>query len=549
MHIVEMTKINSKQQGAALLIMMLVLVMVAMSLMLSYLDGSSVKIERDKQAAQILAQAKDALIGSAISAAGNGERPGNFRIPDSFAVSETPFNYDGGSDSGCLNVTATNGRPLINGGVNMRCLGRFPWKDLGMHIQSPSENDPNGFMPWYAVSANLVDPTCFSVLNSNALNLSYTPTAPLDCSGAGLPYPWLTVRDGSGNVISNRVAAIIFIPNEPMGDQSRKPSPNLGMANQYLDTLIVPSECVQPCIAGNYSNADMDNDFITSPSTSDYAKKSNFNDKLLYITIDELMALVEKRVAQEASLQLRKYYLASSTNPLNRAYPDAASIGYVQGSSCIDGKNYGFLPFVRLACDGSKCQSDFSATVKFTSDKSYATSTGQCSFSSKVCTCTGAGSCVKTTSPARSFVCTKNGTCISNITGAFVYDLSAFSNLVGTGGCALANGVGTCSTKGSINPGSTCKNLDHTLFPEWFFNNEWKHFLYYAKGNLTVGNKSASSVLATTGADLTNNRPSNNVRDYLDNPNPLPNHGTTLFDAVGTKRATLYNDQMFIVSP
>lgn len=540
---------KNKQQGAALLIMMLVLLMVAMSVMFSYLDGSSVKIERDKQATRILAQAKDALLGTAVSAASSLERPGNLRIPDSFASSETPSNYDGSSDGGCLNFTATKGLPLINSSVNMRCLGRLPWKDLGMHIQAPSENDPNGFMPWYAVSANLVDPTCFLVLNSSALNLIYTSSATLDCSGVGLPYPWLTVRDGNGNVISNRVAAIIFIPNEPMGGQSRKPSPNLGMANEYLDTLIVPNNCVQPCIAGTYSNADTDNDFIASSSTSDYAKKSNFNDKLLYITIDELMVLIERRVAQEAALQLRKYYAASDTSPLKRAYPDAASIGYVQGSSCIDGNSYGFLPFARLACDGSKCQSDFFAAVKFTSDKSYASSTGQCYFSSKVCTCKGAGSCIKTTSPTRSFVCTKNGTCISNITGSFVYDLSVFNSLVGAGGCALANGVGTCSSKGSINPASACKNLDYTLFPDWFLNNEWKHFLYYAKGNLTVGNKSASSVLATVGADLTNNRPSSNAQDYLDNPNPPLNYGITFFDAVGTQRSNLYNDQMFIVSP
>lgn len=548
-----MTKMINKQQGAALLIMMLVLLMAAMSVMFSYMGGSSVKIERDKQATQILVQAKDALLGSAISAASSGERPGNLRVPDSFSSNEQPVDYDGSSDGGCLNFTAINGLPLVNGNVNMRCLGRFPWKDLGMHIQAPSESDPNGLMPWYAVSANLVDPTCFSVLNSSALNLIYTSSAPLDCSGAGLPYPWLTVRDGNGNVISNRVAAIIFIPNEPMGGQSRKPSPNLGMANEYLDTLVVPINCVQPCIAGTYSNADMDNDFITSPSTSDYAKKSNFNDKLLYITIDELMILIERRVAQEAVLQLRKYYVASDTSPPKRVYPDAASIGYVQGSGCIDGKSYGFLPFARLACDGSKCQSDFSATVKFTSDKSYANSTGQCSFSSKVCTCTGAGSCIKTTSPARTFVCTKNGTCISNITGAFVYDLRVFSNLVATGGCALASGVGTCSTKGSINPASTCKNLDHTLFPDWFFNNEWKHFIYYAKGNLSVGSNSASALVITTGVELaTQNRTtSNSISDYLDNPSSPPNlnYATTLFDAVGTKRTTLYNDQMFIVSP
>ena len=54
---------NSRQHGAAILIMMLVLVMVSMSAMFKYMDGSSVKIERDKKTAAVLAEAKMALIG------------------------------------------------------------------------------------------------------------------------------------------------------------------------------------------------------------------------------------------------------------------------------------------------------------------------------------------------------------------------------------------------------------------------------------------------------------------------------------------------------
>ena len=500
---------REKQRGIALLMLVFLLAMVGLAGFVSYLNGTNVNIERDKEDALILAQARDALIGSALTAAGVGERPGNFRLPDSFPGSETPSNYDGSSDGGCLNVAATNGLPLINGGLNMRCLGRFPWRDLGMHIQAPSENDTNGFMPWYAVSANLVDPTCFSVLNSSALNLNYIDNSQLDCTGASLPYPWLTVRDGSGNILSNRVAAIIFIPNAPTAGQSRKASPNLGMANQYLDMLVVPNNCVHPCVAGTYSNADMDNDYVLASENSPYAKNSHFNDKLLYITIDELMALVEKRVAQEAALQLRKYYEASSTNPLNRVYPEAASIGYVprstgyiQDTNCIAGQNYGFLPFPPLVCDGSKCQSNFSAKVKFTSDKNYVSSTGQCYFLSKVCTCTGAGSCTRTASPVRNFVCADNGTCTSNVTGSFVYDLSAFDNLAGKDGCVFAGGIATCATKGTINAATSCKNLDSALFPGWFFDNEWQKFVYYSKGNVEVGSKSANAVLVTIGAYL-----------------------------------------------
>ena len=152
------------------------------------------------------------------------------------------------------------------------------------------------------------------------MNLAYTP-GPLDCSGVTLPYPGLTVHDGSGNAVSNRVAAVIFIPGAARGAQSRPVSPNLGASSQYLDNLVVPIGCTAPCVPGTYNNAAMNNDFIMASEGASYAETSNFNDQLVYITIDELMAAVVDRAAGEARSVLKGY---GNANPY---YPYTAPLG------------------------------------------------------------------------------------------------------------------------------------------------------------------------------------------------------------------------------
>lgn len=545
----------TKQKGAALIIFAVIIALATTAFLLSQFNSISVKVERDKNSALILAKAKTALIGYAIGVIGIGQRPGDLIVPDSFALSEIPANYDGSSDSGCLDSTKSNGLPLINSDKNMRCLGRLPWKDLGLSISGTSQNDTNGTMPWYAVSGNLIDTTCLKVLNSNTLNLANNPPpAPLDCSGLTLPYPWLIVRDSNGNVLSDRAAAVIIIPSGARGAQSR-PSVPLGSANQYLDAIVVPVGCAAPCVPGTYNNAAMNNDFIIASEGMPMASANNFNDLLVYITIEELMAAVEKRVAAEARKQLIAY------KAINGAFPDAASTGY-QGQSCVQGSNSGFLPLPICHCTGSICDCAYPGIVKFTSDLDYNSSSGACTRLTKFCTCTGLGSCSKTTAPRRSFGCSSTGTCVSNVTGTFdftpslpidgssMYVVGGLCNIVGV--TAKCTGAGSVAVNGSVNQ-CTLPNLDSGSFPSWFSGNGWKHFIYYAKGVLSIGTNSASSALIMSGSMLplstpTQSRPSSLITDYLDKPDPPP-YGYSVFDAIGTPRANTYNDQMFIVAP
>lgn len=332
-----------RERGAALLIILTIIGLGAAFLLVSALNKANLQIERDKAAYATLAQAKEALIAWAITRPDSSNKMGILPNPDELDPAETPpLNYDGNTNVGCLSTTWTPGAALTGSGGNMRCLGRLPWNALGLNIASPSQNDPNGTMPWYAVSGNLVDTCTDIVINPGLLNTAFTGyTACL--SGNPRPYPWLTVHDERGNILSNRVAAVIFYPGPAIGGQTRPAAPLSGPA-VYLDSVTVAAGCAAPCVPGNYNNARLNpgNDFIVgkdsrlvSATDPNYAQPYNFNDKVVYITIDELMAAAEKRAAGEVAARLRTYYAS------NYYFPYAAGLGT---NNCSNLTTRGFIP-------------------------------------------------------------------------------------------------------------------------------------------------------------------------------------------------------------
>lgn len=323
-----------RQRGAVFIVMLVILIMGVTFFLVSALSKVSLQTARNEKSSDMLAQAKEVVIGYALNNTGGSQYPGELLYPD--VLSEATPNYDGNTEGGCLDATKVSstpiaGLPLKNSTNVMRCVGRLPWKVFSMPIASPSENDPTGFMPWYAISANMVD-TGGTPFNSELLNTDNTLHAPNNYPPA--PHPWLTVHDMNGNVLSNRVAFIIMIPGAALTGQSRPSSPLAG-ANQYLDSITVPAACTAPCVPGTYSNADMDDDFImgdehrwiddpTNPGKQIEDPNYNFNDKLIYVTIDELMPLIEKRIAREVKSCLDDY-AAVATNT-NHKYPWAAPV-------------------------------------------------------------------------------------------------------------------------------------------------------------------------------------------------------------------------------
>ncbi|MBK8162570.1 MAG: hypothetical protein IPK65_05310 [Gammaproteobacteria bacterium] len=186
-------------------------------------------------------------------------------------------NYDGNSDCPAGAV------------ANNMLLGRLAWLGQTAPCVAPlagvgaNVTDGTGERLWYAVSRNLLYQPGAG---------GYPAISPaLLSTGAN----WLTVRDEFGNTISDRVAAVILAPGSALRGQNRAAAAP-GAAN-YLDSVTLG--------ATTYSNADFDGVFIAARRGDD------FNDRLIYITADELVALAERRVVRETRQCLATYAAAS----------------------------------------------------------------------------------------------------------------------------------------------------------------------------------------------------------------------------------------------
>ena len=344
------------QRGAVLLLLALLLVITGSWLGLRML-ASPKAVSSMRGADAALREARDALLGASMAmVVANIVRPGQLPTPDFLDPGEGPANYDGSINACALSTwVAGAGLPVVGTilPANLRCLGRLPWATLGLGMFGSSvEADPTGVMPWYAMSANLHPGGCVRRLNPALLNTSHTPGT---CNSPTVtqPFPWLTVRDYKGNLLTNRAAFVLILPGPPLGGQARPSSPLAGPA-AYLDSVTVTAGCSQPCIPGTYNNARFnwpDNiglSFIqcappsqVSPNEPSFAQPYQCNDRLLYVTIDELMELAERRATQHIAEVLRAYYAA------NRFFPFAAPLTQLTPTlrgQCENGNLIGLPP-------------------------------------------------------------------------------------------------------------------------------------------------------------------------------------------------------------
>lgn len=431
---------NPNQQGIAMLILVFMIALALTGYLVSGLNSDSYKRNRERQTARVLEQAKEALIGWSVA---HPEFPGIMPFPDR----NTDGNYDGNSD--CVNAAALDYTHLI--GRLPFAIQTAPCVGIGAAQYGLSDNfiDGEGEPLWYAVSRNLIRPAGLPALVINPASMN-NPT-----------FPWLIVRDKNGQVISNRVAAVIMSPGRVVGAQNR--AGGIAGPAAYLDTAVVSG------VAYSNANYAMPNeDFIMAEDMQlvsnphpVYGQPYQFNDKLIFITIDELMLALERRAIREARNALQNYYLASAPAATDRFYPYAALLGDVD-HACVETTLAGGLPI----------DSPFAA-------------------------------------------------------------------------CSHPN-VGL-----------------NAFLPAWFIESRWQDFMYYvispdcsfatpgclAGGSITVGAQAnVNALLISTGAALVGqNRPSNNLVDYVDSVEN--SDGDTVFDAVGTALSNIYNDQMLVVAP
>src|SRR3989442_1465479 len=307
-------RVRRLQRGAALLVLLAVLVLGASWFLVSRLDALSAGIftaSNRNHNALVLSQAKQALIGYvAMNAAQSGENnPGRFPCPEGAALV-------GASAEG---ISA----PYVGPPNAPTCatVGRLPWRTLGLDKLVDSSAEPL----WYVVSPGwqLVTSTTTLTINSNTIGQ-------------------LNV-DGQANA----AVALIIAPGAAMNvaasagctarNQARSaPAPTMD-ARDYI-------ECFN---TGTSTFA------TTGPTTS-------FNDQVVRITVADVMAAIEaaiaSRVEREIAPLLRGVYATNSwganVSAANPVYPFAAPFAdpsltasyQASSASCAGGVCKGLLP-------------------------------------------------------------------------------------------------------------------------------------------------------------------------------------------------------------
>ncbi|HUL42130.1 MAG TPA: hypothetical protein VLV32_09560 [Burkholderiales bacterium] len=290
-----------RESGQALFVLLVLIVAVVVGLIVDFSSPTALAIQNDNKTARALAQAKDALIGWAIS---HPDDPGLLPYPDRNADGD----YNGYSD-----CPPTSGNPAL-------LLGELPYIGEKSPCQNPQATinldnvDGTGENLWYAVSGNLVrgftDP-----LPNIAANLS-------DATTTG----WLTVRDANGAVLSNLVAFVVLSPGaiEPGQDRSG-PAP---AASNFLDNFTIGGT--------TYSNWDVTLGFVSAADTAKVPAGSNqFDDQLLFVTRDQYRIAIATRVAGELKKALNQYYSSTLSYPFAAPNPDG---------ECVSGSVTGYIP-------------------------------------------------------------------------------------------------------------------------------------------------------------------------------------------------------------
>jgi hypothetical protein len=215
---------NPGQQGAALLIFLVLLVMAALTYVVNSLSPEALRSRRAQTNADVLRQAQEALIGytlkfrdEQLKDGQTGVVYGYLPLPD---LGTSRNQNTGCTDEGC---DAAN---FSGNGANVSIVGRFPWRALGI----PPLRDGNGECLWYAVSGSHQRIHMSSPLNWDTLGQ-------FD----------IVIADGSTAMAStlssahDRPIAVIFSPGPILPGQDRSPS--------ATDTV---TECGGNYTASNY---------------------------------------------------------------------------------------------------------------------------------------------------------------------------------------------------------------------------------------------------------------------------------------------------------
>jgi hypothetical protein len=328
------------EAGAALLAFLLVLLVGGSYALLG--DAKSLaqraKLEESRKTTAALAEAKAALIGYAVSAkltppgscatnASRCPRPGDLPCPDR--------NNDGYAENSPATGTPPSPCGSATGSNQASRLARLPWRTLGL-----SElRDGSGEQLWYALSTGFKErdrTVCGSsgCLNSDSRGTITVKAAGADTDADGDPDLQQTIHDGRNpdEWTPSGAIAVIFGPGEPLTGQNRtnacQAASTQACAQNYLDAGIGENNAT-------FTDA-TDNGFIQGDIVRCTSGNCDpiVNDRLLAVTYQDLIPLLEKRVVGEVLACLRRY--ADPTTGSNGRYPWAANVADVSDGSYSD---------------------------------------------------------------------------------------------------------------------------------------------------------------------------------------------------------------------
>lgn len=251
----------TRQRGIALLILLVMTGILAVTLVMQLLPRQPSETRRDQVTQKALAQAKEALIAYAVSYMDQNpdDIPGVLPCPSTTAP--TSANDEGIAEATC-------------GAKYVSQLGRLPWKTL----RTAPIQDGNGECLWYAVSGT------FKGGSTRADMLNWDSLGQLKVLGPD----GATIVAGAS--ATSRAAAVIIAPGRSI-DQNRSPS---------ADT----NQCPGNFTASNYLEAHpssgSDNTALSTVANGvsqliNGSADQAVNDRMLVITPDEIFNAIRRR--------------------------------------------------------------------------------------------------------------------------------------------------------------------------------------------------------------------------------------------------------------
>jgi len=253
-----------RQRGVILIAIFAVLGVGAIYLLVKQLNSTNLRTSREQITTAALAQAKEALIGNAISSP-MVTSAAYLRLPD------LGFVIDPAEGNEAPNFAGNN--------QDYSVIGKVPWKSLGL----PASRDEYAECLWYVVSGRFK---------------KTPPTAgPLNWDTQGQ----IDILDGSGNPIASNLAALIVAPGPALDDQSHALSDAAYAecggnydARNYLDSFDIAN-----AVSGelNYFTGSTNNRVALDGNNKRFvmAKNDYYNDRFLFVTVDDIFRPLIRR--------------------------------------------------------------------------------------------------------------------------------------------------------------------------------------------------------------------------------------------------------------